>query len=692
LSKRYRVAVDIGGTFVDAIEFDQHSGDVRLAKAPATPGDPANGVMEAIRRLGTPLSQTGLIVHGTTLGLNAILERKVARTGVLTNEGFRDLFEIGRADVPREHMYDFAYRRPPPLVRRRHRLGVPGRIDARGQELEPLNEEAVRVAAGELVAEGVQAIAIAFLHSYRNPKHEERAAEIVRAAFPGIAVSISSAITREHREVERTSTAVLDACIRPIFDAYLSQLREALAGLGFQGKFFVMRSGGGAMLAEVASKAPLHTVMSGPAGGIIGASRLAAELQRSRLLSLDYGGTSLDAAVIEDGEPRVSYEARLEHFPVLIPIFDIRCIGAGGGSIAWVQEGLLQVGPRSAGAVPGPIAYGKGGTEPTTTDAALVLGYIDPKGFLSGTMPLDADASRSGLRARLAEPLHTDVGTAAAGIFDVLIAKTVGAIREITVERGKDPKEFSLLAFGGAGPMISPMIAREVGAAEVIVPHVPAAFSAWGMLMSDLVFELSQTEICKLDEHGWWEVQRGFVDLERKALALLAEQGAREMQRRVDRLIDCRYVGQEHAIAVAVTGEMDAGAVAKRFNELHLERYGHAMRTDVQVSTLRVRAVGELEKPALRRMAGHSLVQPPGVLNGASGALAPTPVGSRQAYCFAERAYRRFEVFARDGLAAGHLIDGPALIEEGTSITVVHSDQALEVDAYGNLLIRRRTA
>ena len=676
--KRFRIAVDIGGTFVDAVEFDQNTGGVRLRKAPTTPGRPAEGVLEAVRLLGTPLAQTALIVHGTTLGLNAVIERKGAVTGILTNAGFRDVFEIGRADVPREHMYDFAYQRPAPLVRRRHRIGVRGRIDAQGEIVEPLDETGVREAAAKLVADGVQAIAIAFLHSYRNPEHEERAAQIVSEAFPDIAVSVSSSITREYREVERTATAVLDACIRPIFGKYLGELRGALADTGFDGRFLVMRSGGGAMLAEVAARVPLYTVMSGPAGGIIGAGRLARELRRSRLISLDYGGTSLDAAVIEGAEPLVMYEAKLEHFPVLMPIFDIRCIGAGGGSIAWVQEGLLQVGPQSAGAVPGPLAYRKGGTEPTTTDAALVLGYIDAERFLSGAMPLDIEASRAGIQRRIAEPLNTDNGTAAAGIFDVLIAKTVGAIREITVERGKDPREFSLLAFGGAGPMISPMIAREVGAVEVIVPNVPAAFSAWGMLMSDLVFEVAQTDIRALDESIWRQVDASFEELEQKALAQLAEQGVDEADRVTNRLVECRYAGQEHAIAVAVEAGSTASAVAKKFNELHKERYGHALNVPVQVSTLRVRATGRLEKPPLRRLAANR-----------SGAV-PSPARTRQAYCFAQRGYCSFGVYERTALSAGDRIEGPVIIDEGTSTTVVHSDQLVLVDEYGNLVIRMR--
>jgi N-methylhydantoinase A len=674
--RRYRVAVDIGGTFVDAIEFDRETGSVRIAKASTTAARPAEGVIQALTRLGTPFESIDALIHGTTLGLNAILERKGATTGILTNDGFRDLFEIGRGDVPREQMYNFRYQRPKPLVRRRHRLGVRGRIDAHGHVVEPLDEMAVREAAARLVDDGVQAIAIAFLNSYRNPAHEERAAEIVREAFPTIAVSTSTSITREAREVERTSTAVLDASIRPIFGAYLEELKTALAQQGFSGRFLVMRSGGGAMLADVAARAPIYTVMSGPAGGIVGAAQLASSLDRNRLLTLDYGGTSLDAAVIEDGEPLVMYEATLEQFRVMMPVFDIRCIGTGGGSIAWVQEGLLQVGPRSAGAVPGPLAYNRGGTEPTTTDAALVLGYIDPDQFLEGSMPLNIAASRQGMLSRLVEPLNSDLQTVAAGIFDVLIAKTVGAIRAITVERGKDPREFSLLAFGGAGPMIAPMIAREVGAVEVIVPNVPAAFSAWGMLMSDLVLEVAQTDVLTSSQQDWPRVEAHLATLESQARALLAEQGVAEADRMIDRLVECRYVGQEHAIAVRLTQEMTAESVVQAFNEFHAARYGHAMKSTVQVSTLRVRATGRLPKPVLSRV---------------KAAAAPAvPINSRAAYCFARRSFTTFHVYKRAALESGHQIAGPAIIDEGTSTTLLHSDQQLSVDQYGNLLICAR--
>ncbi len=678
--QRFRIAVDIGGTFVDSIEFDRETGRIRLAKAPTTPARPYLGVMEAIRRLGTPLAEADIFVHGTTLGLNAILERKGAVTGIITNDGFRDVFEIGRGDVPAREMYNFAYRKPPTLVKRRHRLGVPGRLDAHGAEIQPLDAGALKAAAASLIESGVESLAIAMLHAYKNPAHESEAARIVRAAFPHLPVSVSSEITREYREYERTATTVLDAYIRPIFERYIDELAGALTEAGFAGRFLIMRSSSGAMTAETAKDAPIFTVMSGPAGGIIGAAHLAQILDKPRLLTLDYGGTSLDASVIEDGLPLVMHQARLEHFPVLIPIFDIRCIGAGGGSIAWVHEGLLQVGPQSAGAVPGPIAYGKGGTEPTTTDAALVLGYLDPDAFLGGALRLDAAAAREGLQTKVAARLGTDVVSAAAGVFDVLVAKTVSAIREITVERGKDPRDFSLLAFGGAGPMIAPLLAREIDNFELIVPLAPAAFSAWGMLMSDLVSDLARTDIRPLKPGTEAEIESAFAELEDQAQRLLTRQGVAPQDRRLDRILECRYAGQEHALEVPVAGGMSAEAVRERFGALHAAYYGHAMPDQVQIVTLRVRAIGRLTKPALARR------------ESAAPEAAARPARRRDAFCFALRRMTPFAVFDRADLQPGWRIAGPAIVDEGSTTTILHSDQGLEVDAYGHLIITRNPA
>ncbi|TYB49658.1 hydantoinase/oxoprolinase family protein [Actinomadura chibensis] len=674
-SSRTRLAVDIGGTFVDAIAYDEATGELRLHKAPTTPDAPARGVLDAVGGLADRLDGVEAFVHGTTLGLNAILQRRGADVGIITNAGFRDLLEIARANVPGQYMYDFAYAPPPPLVPRRHRTGVPGRIDAQGQEVEPLDEDAVREAGRLLVEEhGLRSLAICFLHSYAEPAHERRAAQILRDAYPDVSISTSTDISREYREYERTSTVTLDAYIRPVLSDYIGALEGRLSAAGLTRPLHIMRSGGGAMTADLARRAPLMTVLSGPAGGVVGASFLARELGRDKLISFDVGGTSVDCCVIEDGSPGEVHEAGIDGFPLLIPIFDIRTVGAGGGSIAWIDEGLLKVGPRSAGAVPGPVAYGAGGTEPTVTDAALVLGYLDPAAFLGGDMTIDADAARAAVAEKLAGPLGVDATHAAASVFRVLLARTVGALREITVERALDPREFALLAFGGAGPLLGPMLAREMGVTETVVPQVPAAFSAFGMLMSDLEYEFATTVLKPLSDATLAELEPAFADLESQGEEVLSVQGVKPEDRTLIRRLDVRYHGQEHTLGIDLRDGDDAAAILERFHEQHRARYGHAMPDGGQILTLRVRAVGVLPKPGLRRLDG-------------TGEGTPEPVGSRPAFDFAAGETVPFPVYERSTLAPGHTLPGPAIVEEGTSTTVIFSDQRLAVDAHGHLLV-----
>ncbi len=676
-SRTVRIAVDIGGTFVDAVAYDERTGQVRLHKAPTTPDEPARGVMAAIRGLLDDLSGVGAFVHGTTLGLNAILQRRGADVGLITNEGFRDILEIARGDVPPRQMYNFTYRPPAPLVPRRHRVGVPGRIDAQGAEVTPLDEDAVRQAARYLIDEcGLRSIAICFLHSYLRPEHEQHAAEIIRAAYPDVLVSISSDVTREYREYERTSTVVLDAYIRPILGDYLRDLERRLADSGLDVPLHIMRSGGGAMTAQVARQAPLATVLSGPAGGIVGATFLARELGWDRVISFDAGGTSVDACVIVNGEPGDTYEAAIDDLPLLMPIFDIRTIGAGGGSIAWLDEGLLKVGPQSAGAVPGPVCYGAGGTEPTLTDAAMVLGYLDPADFLGGAMTVDPHAARRVIEERLATPLGLSVTEAAAGVFRVLLSRTVGALREITVERGLDPREFTLLAFGGAGALLAPMLAREMELERCVVPRAPGAFSAWGMLNSDLEYDFSTTVLAPLNDTVLASLTGTFDELARQADEVLAAQGVAPADRVLIRRYDLRYRGQEHTLAVEARPDDDAASLLARFSELHRARYGHSMPDPGEILTIRVRAVGRLPKPPL-------LPMPDG--DGTSA----KPDRYRDAYDVATGQMTSFAIYQREALAPGQTVTGPAVVEEGTSTTVIFSDQVLTVGRYGQLEVTR---
>ncbi len=673
----YSLGIDIGGTFADAILFDGDTGETRLEKAPTVPQNPSSGVLHAVDKLGVDLSEVGTIVHGTTLGLNAVLERRGARVGIITTEGFRDILELGRGDLPAAHMYDMHYRRPEPLVQRRRIAGVSERINVDGEVDVALDENAVVDAVNDLVNEqDVSSMAVCCLHSYKNPEHEQQIARIARELFPDIWLSVSHEVVREYREYERTCTTVLDAYIRPIFEKYIDDLYSDLADKGFAGRFLVMRSSGGAMTAQAAKQRPLDSVMSGPAGGIIGASYLARQLQVDRVLTMDFGGTSLDTCVIEHAAPDVIHETRLQHMPVLIPTFDIRCLGAGGGSIAWLEEGMLRLGPQSAGAEPGPIAYGHGGEEPTLTDAALVLGYIDPDNFLNGELPLYMTESRKGLETGIARPMGAEILEAAAGIFSVLIAQTEGAVREITVEQGKDPKEFTILAFGGAGPLVAPLLALEMGIPNTIIPNVPAVFSAWGMLMADLATDVSRTFIVELEEAQLPGVAELFHALEQEASFNLAQQGVEPPDQVMVRFMEMRYLGQEHTLKLEVAGMPVYEAVRTLFDSAHEQRYGHRTKQPLELVNLRVTGLGRVAKPGLARQSAAT-----------STGSDENVSGTRQAYCFRDRGMKEFQLIERCRLVPGDRMCGPAIIDEGTSTTVIYTGQVCTVDDFGHLLI-----
>ncbi len=673
----YRLAVDIGGTFVDAVVFDVDSGEWRLEKSFTTPGNAAAGVNAAIRRLGIDGRSLDSFIHGTTLGLNTLLEHKGAVTGILTNVGFEDIFEMGRYNRDRTQMYSLEYDVRPPLVPKRMRLGIPCRMNANGEVLQSLDEDAVRAAVRQLIEKWkVQAIAVCYLHSYKNPAHEERTAEIIRAEWPALSVSISSAIVREYREYERTSTTVANAYIQPIFRRYIGSLESTLGEQGFSGSFYITRSGGGALLARDASAVPVHTIFSGPAGGIIGAARLSEIVDRANLIAVDIGGTSTDACVVRGGTPTLKYQAELEKLPLMIPAYNISTIGAGGGSIARVEGGLLKVGPQSAGAEPGPICYSRGGERPTFTDAAVVLGYIDPDNFLGGEVKLDAAAARAGLMKYVADPLGLTDIEAGRGVYDVLLARTVSAIREITVQEGFDPREFSMLAYGGAGPMFVPLVAREMDVREVIVPQAPAGFSAWGMLMTDLVQEYSETCVGLL-EHVGLDSLRGITKrLTKMAHADLDRGGFAPADRAIECAAALRYFGQEHTLDTPLEEGDDLASLCQRFDVVHKQRYGHTMTDPVQIVHVRVRGIGHTPRPELRTI-------PPRVTG------TPAPRANRKAFCFAHRAMVDFSVYDRDELREGDIVPGPAIVEEATTTLAFFSDQSASVDKYGHLFITK---
>ncbi|MTD17175.1 hydantoinase/oxoprolinase family protein [Nakamurella sp. YIM 132087] len=675
----YRVAVDVGGTFVDAVAVDTATGETFVAKARTTPRDPATGVIDALRRLGVPIERVVRLVHGTTLGLNAILERRGATTGLITNAGFEDILHIGRGDVPFQHMYDLQFVRHAPLIPRRRIKGVGGRLDHLGNELAPLDEAAVEAAVTELVEQQqVTSIAVTYLHGYANPAHEERTEDIVRSLYPGLSVSVSHKVARMYREYERTSSTVLAAYIRPILDSYLSRLEAELAAMGFRGAFWIMRSAGGAMTAESVRDEPLTTVFSGPAGGIAGTVHLSEMIGRDDLLSFDVGGTSLDACVITGGAASTAYEASLTDLPMLTPVFDLRTIGAGGGSIAYMDDGMLRVGPRSAGAEPGPACYQRGGTEPTVTDTAVALGYLSPDEFVVGDMKISTEAAVEAVRSKVAEPLGMPVLEAAAGVFRMVAIHTVGAVNEITIERGLDPRAFSLVAFGGAGPLMGALVMQEMNLAEVVVPVAPGAYSAWGMLMTDLEQDVSRSSIRPLTDEAVAEIAEPLTEMTGEVAKSLAAQGVSEDAAEVERRIDLRYRYQEHTLSVPVHEHSTTASIREEFDRVHQERYGHRLPNDIEIVTLRAHGVGRGNSPATATLA--------------PAAGPAVPLGRRQAWDHGSGALVEFELHRRTDLGAGLEINGPALIFDSTCNVVVPVGTVARTDTSGNIRITRQEA
>lgn len=671
-----RIAVDVGGTFTDVIVLDEHR--LRLEKVETTPHTPTDGVLRGFAKAQAALEAIDYFVHGTTLGLNALLTRSGARVAIVTTQGFRDIYELGR--TARDVMYDLTYHKPASLVPRSLVFEVRERLDFQGNILTPFDYEAAAAVAQRLRAQAVEAVAVCFLHSYANPAHESAMAEVLAQHCPGIPVTLSHQLSREYREYERTSTTVIDAAIKPLVRGYLEQLDQSLQARGFGGHFLLTRSGGGAMTVSAAQEQPVHLVLSGPAGGVIGASALSELIGQPNLISLDMGGTSLDASLIVNGQTRLNTEAQFEGLPISLPILDIKTIGAGGGSIGWIDEGgHLQVGPHSAGALPGPACYGKGGRAPTFTDAALLVGYLDPNNFLGGAIPLDADQAQQAVQSELADRLGMSVSQVAAGIVRISEAKISGAIREISIEQGFHPKDFALLAFGGGGGLVATSVARELGIPVALIPPGPANFSALGMLMVDVVHDFSQTYVTELAEVDVASVSRLYADLVRRGHTALQADGFEPQERRVVRSAELRYQGQEHTVNLPLPehdlSPADLSALADAFNRTHAEQYGHCMDDPVELVTLRLRAVGLLPRPSLPTVAAHT------------GPLEAAQKGRRTVYQPSLGRPLDYAVYDRLRLGAGAELAGPAIIEEPTSTTLVHPGDSLRVGEYGELRI-----
>ena len=671
-----RVAVDVGGTFTDAAILDESARTVRFDKVATTPADPAVGVLDTFRKAGVHPSQVARVfVNGNTLALNALLTHTGASLALITTEGFRDVYELGRTD--RTAMYDITYHKPPSLVPRRLAFEIPERMDFEGHVQIPLDEEGAARVATAITAAGVRAVAVCFLHSYANPAHEQRIADILRERCPGVEVTLSHELVREYREYERTSTAVIDAYVKPVVRGYLEHLQRELGARGFTGRALVSRSGGGAMTFEAAAHQPAHLVLSGPAGGVIGAAAFAAAVDEPNLVTIDMGGTSLDVSLIIGGTPTTLNEATLEGLPISLPALNIRTIGAGGGSIAWLDEaGHMQVGPRSAAAVPGPASYDRGGTEPTVTDAALFIGYLGEHTALGGELLLRRDLAEAAI-GRLATAMGLDAPTVALGIWTILGVRVTGAVREITIEQGHDPADFALLAFGGGGGLIASDVARQLGIPKVLVPPGPGAFCAFGMLFTDVIHDFAQTRVVELQRADAADLTALFAELEARGRQALEADGFTPDDSTLQRSASLRFAGQEHTVNVEVPGDdltsVALSDISEAFGRLHLERYGHRMDDPVELVTARVRAIGRVPRPDMP-LAGV-------------GDLRRARRGVRSVYLGERAGSVDYVVYSRERLGGGDVIHGPAIIEEYTATTVIHQADVLTVGDHGELMI-----
>jgi N-methylhydantoinase A len=680
---RYRIGIDTGGTFTDIVSVDTLSGRTHVTKVASTPANPAIGLLRGVNEIlaaaGATTDDVAGLAHGTTVATNALLQGEINSLGLIVNSGFKHILEIARQSVPEGYGNSYFWVKPDRIVPLQFVREVAGRLDFHGHELRPLDEATVREAARYFRQQGVRAIGICLLHSYANDAHERRAAEIVAKEYPDATLSLSCVVLPEYREYERAVTTLVDAFVKPHMERYLKRVHQEL-GAGLQDKpFLVMQSSGGVASADQVVRKPITTALSGPAAGALGSAVIAEIAGFPDLVTLDAGGTSTDLCLIEGGKPQVTNGGSVGPFPVRIPMIDIETIGTGGGSIAWIsREGHLKVGPRSAGAEPGPMCYPKGGNEPTITDANLVLGRIPPS-LIGGGIPLDVARAREGIAALAARlPGNMGVEQLASGIIEIANWSQANAIRQMTIQRGIDPRAFALLSFGGAGPAQSAAVMDLLGMKACIVPPNPGNLSAFGLLAVDWRTDHIVTKVMHEDAIDLSDVASRYAALERDATATLERDGIEASRIRLVREADIRYAGQSMEVRVTAPG----GAVDKSFlsgligafNAAHLKTFGYnyAGQQKIELVNLCVSGFGVIERPQMPKLAMRS--------------DNPVPKSSRAVYFGTQ--FRDTPVYDRASLPPGGRVDGPAVIEEFGSTTVVFPGQTVEVDPHGILVIK----
>lgn len=669
-----RIGVDTGGTFTDVVAVDEQTGEITTTKTPSTPANPADGFMEGVRKVlrKAGVETVSAVVHGTTVATNQLLEDRIADLGFVTTEGFEFILEIARQSVPDGYGNSYFWVKPPRIVPVHRVRTVGGRLDHTGAEVRPFDEAQATAAARWFRERGITAIGVCFLHSYANPGHELRMREVIEREHPEAVVSISSDVLREYREYERSVTTLVDAAVKPTMRRYIASLADRL-GMPFS----VMKSNGGVLSAAEVVHQPITTVLSGPAAGALGAALIASTAGHPSVITLDGGGTSTDVAVVVDGEPSLTTEGSIGRYPCKIPMIDIVTVGAGGGSVAWISpEGTLKVGPTSAGADPGPLCYGRGGTEVTVTDAHVFLGRVPPH-LLGGEIPLDADAARQGIEA-LAGKVGLSPERTAAGILEISAFNQSNAIRQITVKRGLDVRDFPMVAFGGSGPLLVCRLVDILGLPSVIVPPDPGNVSAFGLLTVDVKNDYVRTFVTR--ELAFDAAAEIFGDLEAQAAEALDREGFAADRHVYARSADLRYYGQAYEVRVpAPAGPLDEAwrtEVLDRFHRAHQKLYGYGYRDDprhgVEWVNLRVSGIGPITRPAIGR-------RPYGAAGGG-------PAATREVF-YDE--WGPAPIHRRADLTAGSVLSGPAVIEEYGSTLPLHPGFTATVDEFGNLEVRR---
>ena len=679
--RRLRLAVDIGGTFTDLAAFDETGRQLLFGKSLSTHDSLVRGIQDTLDIAGVQFKDADIFLHGSTIVINTLLERSGARTALLITEGFRDIYEIGRINRP--DAYNLYFSKHQPLVERSLRFEVEERLLADGTVHKELQEQRVRDIARELKERGIEAVAVILLHSYSNDAHEKRVKEIIEEEIPSVFVTASHELSKEYREFERASSVAANAYVGPRVESYLQELESHLAQSEFQGNFYAVQSTGGLFPVDDAKRYCVRMLESGPAAGVIGAQAICAQLGLTQAIAFDMGGTTAKAGVISNGVPLTTGSALIGGYakalPIQIPMIDIFEVGTGGGSIAALNEGgALRVGPRSAGSMPGPACYGRGGAQPTVTDANLLLGRLDPECFLGGSMKLDVDAATRAVDEHLARPLGLDTQTAANGILRIAVTAMSYAVKGVTTERGLDAGAFTMIVYGGAGPLHASAIARELGIRRVVIPFSPGHFSAYGMLFSDLRYDYVRSCFQALSEAAFDGIESLYREMEQAGRDAILSSATRAQSIDIKRYADMRYVGQEHAVTVelpqALFDNRDVDGVKRAFDDVHLLRYGTcAPKEAAQIVSVRVSVAGAMLKPPQEKRGP-----------GSGREVSAAQVRRKQVF-FDDAGFVETPVYDRTLLQAGDRIQGPALIEEHASTTVVLPTDRVVVDPFGNL-------